>query len=455
MGRLLDDFLSVDVVSLWLMDVILFVALVYGAVLFTGDGLALLDYEVSPLGFVGIFAVACLFSIVPNMYRLQEKIEFIKVTVCSASIVALACIVIPMMGGTIKFFNVHVLYIHKWSVLCALIIWSICLVFNRLALSAALRNGLLVRPVVFIGDHAEWHNVSKDLSLSFHGKYRVTTLRLEDIENGNVIAKLRQDKVWALVTTTKNNQKVPETIEMFLMDCRSYGIKVYRDVEFLERHFKRVDIAHLTPCWLAYRPNFSTTKLDAMVRRVFDMAFSLCLLTALSWVMIITAMLIKWESAGPVLYSQKRVGYRGREYSIYKFRSMRHDAEPDGTAKWAVKNDPRVTRIGSFIRRTRIDELPQLFNVLRGDMSVIGPRPERPNFVKLLATEIPHYQDRNYVKPGITGWAQVSFPYGASIDDARMKLAYDLYYIKNRCLLFDLLIIAATVRVVLFQEGAR
>jgi lipopolysaccharide/colanic/teichoic acid biosynthesis glycosyltransferase len=149
------------------------------------------------------------------------------------------------------------------------------------------------------------------------------------------------------------------------------------------------------------------------------------------------------------------VGYKGKQYSIYKFRSMRPDAESDGKAKWAVKNDPRITRVGSFIRRTRIDELPQLFNVLRGDMSVIGPRPERPNFVELLTNEVLHYQDRNYVKPGITGWAQVSFPYGASIDDARMKLAYDLYYIKNRCFLFDLLIIAATVRVVLFQEGAR
>ncbi len=455
MGRLLDEFLSVDVVSLWLMDVVLFVALVCGALLLTGDGLVFPDYKVGPPGLIGIFAFACLFSLVPTMYRLQEKIEFVKVTVCSASIVALAFVVIPMMGGTIKFFDVHIMYIHKWSVLCALIIWSICLVFNRWALSAALRSGLLVRPVVFVGDHAEWKHIAKDLSPSFHGKYRVTTLPLEDIEKRDVITRLRQDKVWALVTTTKSCQQVPDAFEMFLMDCCSYGIKIYRDVEFLERHFKRVDTAHLTPCWLAYKASFSTRKLDALVRRAFDIAFSLCLLTLLLLVMIVTAALIKFESNGPVLYRQKRVGYRGKEYSIYKFRSMRNDAESDGNAKWAVQNDPRVTRVGSFIRRTRIDELPQLFNVLRGDMSVIGPRPERPNFVKLLTSEVSHYQDRNYVKPGITGWAQVSFPYGASIDDARMKLAYDLYYIKNRCFLFDLLILAATVRVVLFQEGSR
>ena len=455
MGRLLDEFLSVDVVSLWLMDVILFVALVYGAVLITGDGLASLGHEVGTFGFVVMLVIACLFSLVPNMYRLQEKLELTKVTVCSASIVALSLMIMPMLGGAIKSLDLHILYVHRWHVLCALIIWSICLVFNRLAFSAALRNGLLARPVVFIGEHSEWSHLSKELSVSIQHQYRFTSLNFKDLKKSDVIEKLRRDKVWALVIKTAANQQFPESIDSFVMDCRSYGIKIYRDVEFLERHLKRVDTAYLPPCWLAYKSNFASTKLDAMARRVFDITFSLLLLSSMSVVMIVTAVLIKLESDGPVFYRQKRVGYRGKEYSIYKFRSMRNDAEADGKAKWAVKNDPRVTPVGRFIRRTRIDELPQLFNVLRGDMSVIGPRPERRSFVDLLINELPHYQDRNYVKPGITGWAQVSFPYGASIDDARMKLAYDLYYIKNRCLLFDFLIIAATVRVVLFQEGSR
>jgi exopolysaccharide biosynthesis polyprenyl glycosylphosphotransferase len=455
MGRLLDDFLSIDVVSLWLMDTILFMAMIYGATLLTSAGTEFTNYKISTLGVVGLFVIACLLSAVPNVYKLDEKLKFFKVFVCMASLISLAFVLIPTMRDAVAFFNVRIPDIRQGTILCAVIAWSIGIVFNRLVLSAALRNGLLVRPVVFIGDRAEWNGLSKDLCDSFHCKYRVTTLDVQGLQDPNVIKNLRRDKVWAVVTTTKGHQNISETFEVFLMECCSYGIKIYRDVEFMERHFKRVDTTCLQPGWLAYKPNFSITLLTAFVKRVFDVAFSLTLLTSMCLVMVATAFLIKLESPGPVLYRQKRVGYKGKQYSIYKFRSMRCDAESDGKAKWAVKNDPRITRVGSFIRRTRIDELPQLFNVLRGDMSIIGPRPERPNFVELLTNEVPHYQDRNYVKPGITGWAQVSFPYGASIDDARMKLSYDLYYIKNRCFLFDLLIIAATVRVVLFQEGAR
>jgi exopolysaccharide biosynthesis polyprenyl glycosylphosphotransferase len=437
------------------MDIILFMGLIYGAVLFTSAGTEFANYKISTLNVVGFFVIACLLSAVPNVYKLHEKLKFFKVFVCMASLISLAFILMPTMREAVAFFNVHIPDIRQGTILCAVIAWSIGIVFNRLLLSAALRSGFLVRPVVFIGERAEWSALSKDLCDSFHCKYRVTIRAVKDSEDHAVIEQLRRDKVWALVTATKNNQNISEPFEAFLMECCSYGIKIFRDVEFMERHFKRVDTSCLSPGWLAYKPNFSMTVFDAWVKRAFDVAFSLALLTLMCWVMVVTALLIKLESPGPILYRQKRVGYKGKEYSIYKFRSMRCDAESDGTAKWAVKNDPRITRVGSFIRRVRIDELPQLFNVLRGDMSIIGPRPERPNFVKLLTSEIPHYQDRNYVKPGITGWAQVSFPYGASVEDARMKLAYDLYYIKNRCVLFDLLIIAATVRVVLFQEGAR
>jgi len=164
--------------------------------------------------------------------------------------------------------------------------------------------------------------------------------------------------------------------------------------------------------------------------------------------------LIRLESPGPVLYRQQRVGQRGRVFTLLKFRSMRVDAEARGPT-WAAQHDPRVTRVGGFIRRTRIDERPQLINVLRGEMSFVGPRPERPHFVDQLAEIIPFYRDRTSIKPGITGWAQVNYPYGASIDAARQKLSYDLYYVKHRSLFLDALIVVATVRVILFQEGAR
>jgi exopolysaccharide biosynthesis polyprenyl glycosylphosphotransferase len=171
--------------------------------------------------------------------------------------------------------------------------------------------------------------------------------------------------------------------------------------------------------------------------------------------MAVTAIAVRLDSKGPVLYRQKRVGLRGRSFMLLKFRSMRVDAEAGGLPRWAARGDARVTRVGAFIRSTRIDELPQLLNVLRGDMSLVGPRPERPHFVEQLAELIPFYDKRSYVKPGLTGWAQVNYPYGASVEDAREKLAYDLYYVKNRGLFLDLLVLLATVRVILFREGAR
>jgi exopolysaccharide biosynthesis polyprenyl glycosylphosphotransferase len=189
-------------------------------------------------------------------------------------------------------------------------------------------------------------------------------------------------------------------------------------------------------------------------RRGCDVALSLLLLLLALPVLLIVAGLIKLESPGPVLYRQERVGLRGRSFSLWKLRSMRLDAEASG-ACWAAQRDPRVTRIGAFIRAHRIDELPQLANVLRGEMSLIGPRPERPIFVAQLIREIPDFAARTRVLPGLTGWAQVNYPYGASVEDARIKLDYDLYYIRNRSLLLDLRVLLRTVAVVLRRTGAR
>jgi len=170
--------------------------------------------------------------------------------------------------------------------------------------------------------------------------------------------------------------------------------------------------------------------------------------------MLLLALMIRLDSPGPILYRQERVGLGGKPFTLLKFRSMRANAEALGPT-WAEQRDPRVTRIGSFMRRTRMDELPQLINILRGEMSFIGPRPERPHFVEQLADAIPFYRERARVKPGLTGWAQVNYPYGASVEDAKAKLSYDMYYVKNRSPLLDILILFSTVRVILFQEGAR
>ena len=242
-----------------------------------------------------------------------------------------------------------------------------------------------------------------------------------------------------------------------LLDCRLAGIEVIELASFLERETGKVYLDILIPSWMIFGNGFRRDILRRYSETAFDVAASFALLLLALPVMALTVLAIKMEEGlgAPVLYGQPRVGFGGRVFRVLKFRSMRVDAEKDGRARWATANDDRVTRVGRFIRKVRIDELPQLFNVLTGRMSFVGPRPERPEFVKQLNESIPYYDVRHAVKPGITGWAQLCYPYGASELDATEKLQYDLYYVKNHSLVFDILILLQTVEVILFGKGAR
>jgi sugar transferase (PEP-CTERM system associated) len=242
-----------------------------------------------------------------------------------------------------------------------------------------------------------------------------------------------------------------------LLECRLAGVDVTELLTFLERESGRVRIDVLNPSWIIFGEGFRRGGLRQLTSRVLDLIAGTLLLVISLPAMIATAVAIKLEDGwrSPVLYRQSRVGYAGRAFRLMKFRSMRTDAEAPGEARWAQRNDPRITRVGAVIRRLRIDELPQLLNVLRGDMSLVGPRPERPEFVAALAEKIPYYVERHCVKPGITGWAQLCYPYGSSEQDALEKLQYDLYYIKNNSLLLDLVILVQTAEVALFGKGAR
>lgn len=240
-----------------------------------------------------------------------------------------------------------------------------------------------------------------------------------------------------------------------LLNSRMHGIRVVDEVQFWERETGRVDIARLTPGWLVFGDGFAKSQWQRSQKRLLDIAASLFVLCLTAPIMLLSALAIKLEDGGPILYVQERVGLDGRAFRLFKFRSMSINAESDGRARWASDRDPRVTRVGRVTRRTRIDELPQLFNILRGDMSFIGPRPERPSFVHDLAQQIPYYAERHRVKPGLAGWAQLNYPYGASSDDAARKLEYDLYYIKNCSLFLDFLIMIQTLRVVVWGQGAR
>jgi len=239
-----------------------------------------------------------------------------------------------------------------------------------------------------------------------------------------------------------------------LIECRVSGVPVTDLAGMYERVRGEVPLESLKASWLIYGHGFVQGGLRSFVKRTFDLVVSAALLLLTLPLMILTAAIIRLESPGPVVYRQERVGRGGRPFTCFKFRSMSADAENDGVARWALRGDPRVTRVGRFIRKVRIDELPQLINVLRGEMSFVGPRPERPSFVHDLKQSIPYYDVRHSVKPGVTGWAQVRYSYGASVEDARKKLQFDLYYVKNHSLFLDLLILVETVRVVLFREGA-
>lgn len=242
-----------------------------------------------------------------------------------------------------------------------------------------------------------------------------------------------------------------------LLLCRARGIAVTDLHTFYERETGRLSVDAMLPSWLAFAPGAKPGFLGDQEKRLFDIVISLVLLVVAAPIALLAALAIWVDSGfrGPILYRQTRVGANDREFDVLKFRTMRTDAEKDGRALWASAGDPRITRVGGFLRRCRIDELPQVWNVLRGDMSFVGPRPERPEFVRQLEQTFPHYGNRHRVKPGLTGWAQISYPYGATERDAFEKLQYDLYYVKNRSIYLDLVILLHTAEVVLWGRGAR
>ncbi len=274
---------------------------------------------------------------------------------------------------------------------------------------------------------------------------------IELVQDTDVLTAAQRYDPDEIVVAPDDRRGVP--LDM-LLACKKEGYPVSQYLTFLEHEIRRVDIRRVEVSWLLYSSGFYFGTLDNALKRMLDVGVSLVLLLLFSPFLLAACIAIKLDDGGPILYSQERVTRNGRPFNIYKMRTMRTDAESNG-AVWAQARDPRITKAGHFLRQTRIDEMPQLFNVLRGDMSLVGPRPERPKFIAELAEKLPLYQERHMVKAGLTGWAQINYPYGASLDDARSKLSYDLYYVKNFSILFDLLILLQTLRVVLWPSGAR
>ena len=266
----------------------------------------------------------------------------------------------------------------------------------------------------------------------------------------NLVRERRVHRVIVAMTDRRGALPVEE-----LLALRLSGVKIEEATSWLEKITGRIEVDHLYPSWLIFTQGFHLSLLGQVLRRLLNLAAALTGLILTIPLLPLIALAVRLDSPGPVLYRQKRVGRGGTQFFCYKFRTMRNDAEADTGATWATDDDPRITRIGRFLRTSRLDEIPQLWCVLKGDMHFVGPRPERPEFVEWLSQEIPYYGVRHVVRPGVTGWAQISYKYGNTLEDAREKLQYDLYYIKNASVGLDLMIMFQTIKIVLLGRGAR
>jgi sugar transferase (PEP-CTERM system associated) len=363
------------------------------------------------------------------------------------------------------FFIVPVLSLWRSNLLYAMGISLVLLVLLRIMLGKALGGQAFKRRIVVLGAGPRAQRL-KALAAAPGAAFVVVGYVSMSEANRVIPEAIARDAIYNLAdhVVLLNASEVVLALEerrnalplKDLLRVKTTGVHVNEISTFLERETGRVDLDSVNPSWLIFSDGFSSGRmLSGLFKRLFDIVASLILLITTIPIVLLVACLIKLTSKGPAFYRQRRVGLFNVGFDIVKLRSMRQDAELPGVAVWAEKDDPRITRIGRFIRKTRIDELPQAWSVLKGEMSFVGPRPERPQFVDDLEQQLPYYAERHMVKPGITGWAQINYPYGASIEDARQKLEYDLYYAKNYSPFLDLLIILQTIRVVIFPEGAR
>jgi sugar transferase (PEP-CTERM system associated) len=466
--RILGQYVPASLALLALVEAVLSFLALYAAVLirFNVDSrmsLPALEREFGPLWPRGVaFSVivsSCLLAF--GLYNSRQRVELsgmfarlvVALLVSSCAIAAL-------------FYVVPSLHLLRGVAALAVMLALCAVVASRLVFARVADEEIFKRRVLVYGAGASAYALARlRLSTDRHGFALAGFVQPPDEERviaaerlldpgGDLCALCERHGITEVVVAMDDRRHgfpIPE-----LLECRLAGIDVTELLTFLERETGRVRIDLLHPSWLIFGQGFRRDPLRLFSSRALDLLASLGVLVVALPAMVLTFFAIKIEDGwqAPALYTQARVGQGGKVFKLVKFRSMRQDAELNG-AQWAQHSDPRVTRVGAVIRKLRIDELPQVINVLRGHMSFVGPRPERPEFVAQLAERIPYYVQRHCVKPGITGWAQLCYPYGSSETDALEKLQYDLYYIKNNSLLFDLAILIQTAEVVLFGKGAR
>lgn len=339
-----------------------------------------------------------------------------------------------------------------------------CIAVWRFFYALVLDRRMFAQPILILGTGVIAENIANEIENKRDSAYKIVAYAgdgeprvnrhqvpvvHDKTEIFSVAAARKAEKIIVALDDKRGNTPVKE-----LLDCKLKGMSIVKGIEFYESLTGKILVEKVNPTWIVFSEGFKQGGSLQTIKRAVDILLaSFGLLISLP-IILVTSVIIKLESPGTVFYTQDRVGEKGTIFKVIKFRSMRSDAEKDGPV-WASKNDSRVTRVGNFIRKVRIDEIPQMWSVLKGDMSFVGPRPERPVFVAQLTKDIHYYSLRHNIKPGITGWAQICYPYGASEEDALRKLEYDLYYVKNMSVCMDLLIVFQTIKTVLFQRGAR
>lgn len=374
-----------------------------------------------------------------------------------------------MMGlivvGVLLLLPMKAFYGHTWAVVIVMMATGLLLVIQVLT-GEFLPKSLTRRKVLVYGTGAKAQAVGQSLtkaasSAELCGYFASPNEREHLVTNwgtlqpGQSLTEVVAEKGVHEIVIALSERRGGSMPMRELLDCKLAGVRVTDIATYFEQNLGQIRLDAVSAGWLIFGEGFDQGFLRTSIKRLFDIAGAVVLILLALPIMLVAALVIKLESSGPILYKQERVGLNNKPFNVVKFRSMRTDAEKDGIPRWATAGDSRVTRVGKVIRKLRIDELPQLFSVLNGDMSLVGPRPERAFFVEKLTQEIPFYAVRHSVKPGVTGWAQVRYQYGSTVEDTAEKLQYDLYYVKNHSLFLDLVVIFETVGVVLTGKGAQ
>lgn len=408
-----------------------------------------------------LFSLLLLTALVSvGMYRARNRMRFSEVAVRLATAFPLAAI-----GGATLSYMIPTLSTGRGLLVLGLLISFPALAVTRVVFNRFSHSDRFKRNVLVYGHGPSAAALSRLCEVFGHNTFRLVGYLGVHGKNGSPACVPLLQRGESLLQVTRDHEVDEIVIAMDelrnnfpareLLDCRVQGVRVSEALSFIEKETGQIDLRSLRPSWLIFGSGFRQGFVQTALKRLFDLCAALSLL-AVTWPLMAIAtfaILVESRGKGGVLYRQERVGFRGAVFPMLKLRSMVPDAEGDGHAQWAAKNDPRVTRVGTLIRRFRIDELPQIINILRGEMSFVGPRPERPEFVRELCKQIPFYAERHCVKPGLAGWAQISYPYGSSVADAKHKLQYDLFYVKNHNLALDLLILIETLEIVLWGKA--